>query len=720
MEDWKIKDLEDWKTEKSKTQAIYLSPVFQPSDLLTFQPFLIAGAIFIASLSLYLSTLAPSVVTLFDDSLELQLVTYQLGIAHPTGYPLYTLLGKLFTLLPIGDVAYRVNLLSAFFGAATVALLYLLIVQIAAGRLEGWKDGRMEESQPSDPLTLQPFGLSLSRRPPAHRGPLALGRTKPSTLPILRPSWLAHFGGIIGAMLLAVNPVFWQQATIAEVYTLNAFFVVTLLVVATRPVLPLPLLRRRTGEVAFLFGLALTHHRTILLLIPALGLYLYQNQKPGFLKKPGFYRTLLFYILLGLTPLLLYLYLPLRGHIGSLDGAYDNTWSGFWRQVSAGGYGTFIFENPFGQERDLSFYWSLFQNQFYTIVPGLMGLFYLLWRRQHRLLVLTGMVFLTYVIFNLFYNVSDIEVFFIPPFLIWAAWSGVGIAFVLSLTATADRRPPTPDQRSTFNLQLLKLITIALFLAILAFIIFQLFQTNLPILRARNTWQVHDYGLDMLQQPLPEHSAIVGILGEMTLLRYFQQTENLRPDMETVAADLEVDRLAAVEKLLAEGKSVYLTRELTSAPEHWSLSAMGPLIRVNPEPVTTPPTVSFAVDQPVLPEITLLGYNLSRPPHTGAGPAPLRLTLFWQVTAPLTTSLKMSARMLNPGGEVVAAADAMPVHFAYPTTAWRRGEIVSDVYDLALPADAPPGSYIPLLIWYDPAQNAAEVGRIELNSITIE
>src|SRR6185436_5862821 len=81
---------------------------------------LLVGALFGLTLLLYLLTLAPSVVTLFDDSLEFQLVTYRLGIAHPTGYPLYTLLGKLFTFLPIGNVAYRVNVMSAVFGAATV------------------------------------------------------------------------------------------------------------------------------------------------------------------------------------------------------------------------------------------------------------------------------------------------------------------------------------------------------------------------------------------------------------------------------------------------------------------------------------------------------------------------------------------------------------------------------------------------------------------------
>ncbi|HXV44960.1 MAG TPA: hypothetical protein VEC96_17985, partial [Anaerolineae bacterium] len=165
---------------------------------------------------------------------------------------------------------------------------------------------------------------------------------------------------------------------------------------------------------------------------------------------------------------------------------------------------------------------------------------------------------------------------------------------------------------------------------------------------------------------------------------------------------------------------VYLTRELPGAPERWSLSAVGPLIQVNPQPVTMLPQVEVEVNQPVTPGVSLLGYDISRPSHTSHGPAPARLTLFWQATAPLTRSLKISARLLNPVGQAVAVVDAVPVHFAYPTTAWRQGEIIADVYDLALPLDAPPGPYTPLLIWYDPAQNAAEVGRIELESVIMQ
>ncbi len=74
---------------------------------------LLAVACGLLALALYVRTLAPSVAALFDDSLEFPLVAYRLAIAHPTGYPFYTLLGKLFILSTGGNAAWSVNLLSA-------------------------------------------------------------------------------------------------------------------------------------------------------------------------------------------------------------------------------------------------------------------------------------------------------------------------------------------------------------------------------------------------------------------------------------------------------------------------------------------------------------------------------------------------------------------------------------------------------------------------------
>jgi hypothetical protein len=570
----------------------------------------------------------------------------------------------------------------------------------------------------------------------------------------------------VSALLLAVGPVFWLQATVAEVYTLNAFFVVLLLLLTTL----LPAFKGPVGllALAFLAGLSLTHHRTMLLLFPALVLYLFLYGEKAQLFS---WKTVLLSLLFFFLPLLLYLYLPLRGSVGSLDGTYVNTLAGFWRQISGSGYGLFIFDNPFGQARTPEFYGNLVADQFYTAALGYVGLAYLLFFGQRRLLLLTGVAFVTYFIFNISYNVADIEVFFIPNFVIWGVFSGAGATFLLYAAGgiklrSAKRKAPaasSPNEEAATDPGLSEALTApsageveadngtalndetdpahleeeagpgfkpwkpiltVTTLAIFVLMIFQLFRTSLEVVSHSYSWQVHDYGLDILQQPLPAGSdggtAMVGILGEMTLIRYFQQTEARRPDVETVAADKEPDRILAVERLLAEGKTVFLTRELQGAAERWSLSAVGPLVRVNPEPVTTASELTFTVDQAIMPEIKLLGYHVARPPYHGQGPVPVRLTLFWQVNQPLSTDLKVSLRLLDPAGTVQAVADAVPVHFAYPTSAWRSDEIISDVYDLTWQTASPTGPFTPLVIWYNPAQDSAEVGRLELELLSLD
>lgn len=92
---------------------------------------LFAALIGFSALALYVRTLAPSL--LWGDSAEFQTLSYTLGMTHPSGYMTQIMLGKLFTYIPVGNIAYRVNLMSAFFGAWTVALVYL-IVRMLGGR----------------------------------------------------------------------------------------------------------------------------------------------------------------------------------------------------------------------------------------------------------------------------------------------------------------------------------------------------------------------------------------------------------------------------------------------------------------------------------------------------------------------------------------------------------------------------------------------------------
>ncbi|MFH1084241.1 MAG: DUF2723 domain-containing protein, partial [Chloroflexota bacterium] len=96
-------------------------------------PHLIAAAAALLSLALYVRTLAPS--AMWYDMAEFPTAAYLLGIGHNTGYPLYLLLGKLFTYLPVGDVAYRVNLLSAVAAALCVSTVATIVWHLCQSRV---------------------------------------------------------------------------------------------------------------------------------------------------------------------------------------------------------------------------------------------------------------------------------------------------------------------------------------------------------------------------------------------------------------------------------------------------------------------------------------------------------------------------------------------------------------------------------------------------------
>lgn len=106
---------------------------------LSWTDILIAVLIGVAALALYVRTLAPSL--LWGDSAEFQTLSYTLGMTHPSGYMTQIMLGKLFTYIPVGNIAYRVNLMSAFFGALAVAETYLIV-----RLLGGWRVAALSAS----------------------------------------------------------------------------------------------------------------------------------------------------------------------------------------------------------------------------------------------------------------------------------------------------------------------------------------------------------------------------------------------------------------------------------------------------------------------------------------------------------------------------------------------------------------------------------------------
>ena len=134
------------------------------------------------------------------------------------------------------------------------------------------------------------------------------------------------------------------------------------------------------------------------------------------------------------------------------------------------------------------------------------------------------------------------------------------------------------------------------------------------------------------------------------------------------------------------------------------------MVRVWPAGQAAPADLPRQVDVPFGDALRLVGWDIAPLPARGADW--LRLQAAWRVDAAVVEELKVSARLLGPDGSVVASQDATPVHWAYPSTAWRRGETVLDAYDFALPAGAGAKDLTPLLILYR-AADGAEVGRFQ-------
>src|SRR5215210_1795093 len=97
---------------------------------------LLGGALAILVGALYAGTLAPTVLPYGTpdtlDSPMLQAEASVLGIGHPTGYPTYMMLTHLFTYLPLGDLAYSINVASAVYGVAAVVVVYLAVLRLCS------------------------------------------------------------------------------------------------------------------------------------------------------------------------------------------------------------------------------------------------------------------------------------------------------------------------------------------------------------------------------------------------------------------------------------------------------------------------------------------------------------------------------------------------------------------------------------------------------------
>ncbi|MBN1384877.1 MAG: DUF2723 domain-containing protein [Elusimicrobia bacterium] len=219
--------------------------------------FLIFGCTFIFYIFSMYPTISP-----YRDSGDMIVSAFTLGIAHPPGYPLYVLLGKIFIVLfPLGNIAYRINLMSAFFGALACGILYLLIKRLC-----------IESISMAD----KPRYLSIA---PA-----------------------------VAVVLFAFTSAMHSLSIVSEMYSINIFFAVLVMYILFFPRYFSPAGRLLA---VFILGLGMGNHQTLILLIPGIIYLIIRNKNNNLLNLSGI-RYLSYIICIFMLGLFVYLFLPVR------------------------------------------------------------------------------------------------------------------------------------------------------------------------------------------------------------------------------------------------------------------------------------------------------------------------------------------------------------------------------------------------------------------------
>ena len=326
--------------------------------------------LFITLMSVYVLTLAPGLTwaNRGADGGDLIAAAATGGVPHPTGYPVYLLLARLFQYLPIGSLAFRTNLLSALAAAGASVLVYELVT-----------------------------------------------RSLPSR---------NHLAGFISGCAFGLSPLLWSQAVITEVYTLHALFIALIFYWSLFP--PFLNIKKSGLALGLAFGLALGNHITTFLLLPILlaPSILIQERR----WKVDVHS--LSHRLVGMgIGLLAYLSLPLRALAQPpINWGNPVTWKNFHWLVSGRLYQDEVFALtiPSLWERILSAF-DLLLTQFgmLGLCISLLGCIFLL--RRSPLFWKTLWIVMSFSIFAIVYATQDSFVYLIPPVMCFAVWIGLGV-----------------------------------------------------------------------------------------------------------------------------------------------------------------------------------------------------------------------------------------------------------------------------------------------------
>lgn len=346
---------------------------------------------------LYILTVSPSIY--WRDSPEFIDIAYTFGISHPAGSPAYSTIGKIFTFLPFFSIPFKINLLSLTFALLTILITCKIIQNILFSCYPTIK--------------------------------------KAETNLII----------LLCSLLLTTMPSFWLKAIMTEVYTINAFFLVLILYFLLKFSIKNDC--RYLLLAAFFYGLSSGVHAGVALFLPGFILYFFlvqpslayqyehtSIQRNKFINSSSLklFSLVCFFFLLGFS---IYLYLPIRSIANpEFDWGNPENIRNFYSHITnkkdAGSYFETI-SNTGALLKDMFVFLKMAMSEItligvFLLILG-MGVHYKKDVRSFLLLGLTAFVNLLFYFIATFGDTKDGNLF-IPSFLVFIIWIGLGIYFI--------------------------------------------------------------------------------------------------------------------------------------------------------------------------------------------------------------------------------------------------------------------------------------------------
>ena len=450
----------------------------------------------------YIFTIAPSVIQI--DTGELAAVQCTLGIAHPTGYPLFTMLGYIFSLIPLPlSKIFQMNLLAAIYCAVAVSVFTftakLVLDNLNTFQFVKLSKQNLKKRKKDSVKTVQPeitHSIELS-----------------DTYKIV--------SAIFGGLFLALSKTFWFQSTSVEVYSLH-LLLITLIILSLIKAFLQSDKESSISKYWIIFSITLalgfSNHMTTLLIIPGVA-YLYFT-KNGFTSKS--IKQILFMLLIFFPILILiYSYLPIRASQNPvMNWGNPIEWERILRHISGQQYQVWLFSSTEAAAKQFNYFVSNLFNEFaVSLVIAITGMI-VSFIYARRFFIFNIIVFLSTVLYSINYDINDIDSYFLLAYIALAFFAVFGIVQLILFTAK-------------YKMQILMPISVlVLFTGIQ-------FYSNYDDVNQRNNFIYEDYTKAILNT-LPKNAIVFSYQWDyfISASYYFQLVENYRKDIVVIDKEL--------------------------------------------------------------------------------------------------------------------------------------------------------------------------------------